>query len=233
MIIWSLFCLPLNSKLCTWHLNSSPYFWLCVCMHACRRRTICRVILQHWPRGLAGISRVSVWKGRREKEKTPGSGEKPRRDGTTREMLQEPDLAQASETESSAREEGREGCRCHCPRRVFQTIQSGAGNGLREKLDFLGKGDEKEEGHQKPSSFSGFWPSKWKRWALHELRQIRCSAQSGRYWVFNSVKSVIYSMHCMIGNFRSLWLTFWWYLEKYINCLNFCQCKSILILLVH
>lgn len=178
MIIWSLFCSPLNSKLCTWHLNSPPYFWLRVCTRACRRRTICRVILQCWPRGLAGISRVSVWKGRREIEKTPGSGEKLGRDGTMSEMLQEPDLAQASETETSAREEGWGRYRCHCPQRVFQTIRSGVGNGLREKLDFGGKGDEKEEGHQKPSSVSGFWPSKGKRWALHELRQIRCSAQS-------------------------------------------------------
>ena len=40
-----------------------------------------------------------------ERKKTPGSGEKPRRDGTTRGRLQEPDLAQASGTESSARVE--------------------------------------------------------------------------------------------------------------------------------
>ena len=65
---------------------------------------------------------------------------------------------------------------------------------------------------------------------------ISIQAPQHRVWQIlsvNTVKSVRYSMHCMIGNFRSLWLTFWCYLEKYINCLNLCQCKSVLILLLH
>ena len=40
-----------------------------------------------------------------ERKKTPGSGEKPHKDGTTCGRLQELDLAQASGTESSARVE--------------------------------------------------------------------------------------------------------------------------------
>ena len=39
-------------------------------------------------------------------------------------MLQEPDLDQASEGETSAREEGRGRNRHLCPQRMFQTIQS-------------------------------------------------------------------------------------------------------------
>lgn len=42
------------------------------------------------------------------------------------------------------------------PESISNSLVSGVGNGLRGKLDFGGKGDEKEEGHQKPSSFSGF-----------------------------------------------------------------------------
>ena len=51
--------------------------------------------------------------------------------GPLKEMLQEPDLDQASEGETSARETGRGRYKHHCPQRMFQTIQSmwGMGSG--------------------------------------------------------------------------------------------------------
>lgn len=56
-------------------------------------------------------------------EKTPGSQDKLGRDGTTQEMLLEPDPDHTSEGETLAREDGRCSCRCPCPGRMFQTSQ--------------------------------------------------------------------------------------------------------------
>lgn len=83
--------------------------------------------------------------------KTPGSRDKLGRDGTTQEMVLEPDLYHVFEGETFAKEEGHSRCRCPCSGRMFQTSQSGVGNGHRKKLVFLRKEGWEEERHQKPS----------------------------------------------------------------------------------
>lgn len=126
----------------------------------------------------------------------------------------------------SAREEGWRRCRCHCPRKYFKlfSLVQGVHAG---KTGFLGgKWVARRKVIRNLLDLMVLNPT-GETMSIKWVETSQCSAQN----LADTEYSVSVSNYCDILIFD--FFDFWWYLEKYINCSNFCQCKLASILILH